>query len=148
MKMNEKEMIQLFIDEFSFDKVEQFIEHNGINSLDRDKRTLLYTAISEKNEDLARYLVQKGCLINLQDKDGFTPLHFAVIYNLYDIANLLIEKGADINLKDRWGNTALLRSVTGNHKGETAITKLLLKHGASLDDKNNGGVSARDFIES
>ena len=146
MKMNEKEMIQLFVGDFSFDKVERFIENNGINSLDRDNRTLLYTAISEKNEYLVNYLIHNGCLINLQDKDGFTPLHFAVMHDLYDVVNLLIEKGADINLKDRWGNTALLRSVTGTYKGETAISRLLVKHGASLDDKNNGGVSARDFI--
>lgn len=147
IKMNEKEMIMLFIsDDINLADVDKFIKNNGIDSIDRDGRSLIFSAIVEKKKELTTYLLKKGCLINLQDKQGFSPLHFAVIHDNPDVAKLLIENGANLDVKDQWGNTPLLRAAMTKLSHKDELIKLLVDSGANPQEPNNTGVTAENLL--
>lgn len=125
-KMNEKEMILLFIkDELSLSDLDQFIEKNGIDSLDRDGRSILFTAIVEKRLDVVSHLIGKGCSLNLQDKAGFSPLHFAVLHDNPAMADLLLQNSAQLDLEDSWGNSPLDRALMAKLHHQDELVKLL-----------------------
>jgi predicted RNA-binding Zn ribbon-like protein len=54
----------------------------------------------------------------------------------------LLEHGAPVDSPDAEGDTALMKSVQADHPAAAA---LLRRHGASLDQKNHAGESARDM---
>lgn len=56
----------------------------------------------------------------------------------------LLEAGADPNVQDACGNTAL--HIAMLHREERAV-RLLLKHGAKLDIRNNAGLLPEDMLK-
>ena len=54
----------------------------------------------------------------------------------------LLAKGIPVDAPDADGKTALMESIQGNRP---AVAALLRRHGASLDNKDNAGESARDM---
>ena len=125
-KMNEKEMILLFVNKnLALSDLDKFIDNNGIDALDRDGRSILFTAIVEKQIHVVAHLIQKGCSVNLQDKNGFSPLHFAVIHDSPEIVELLIKNGASLEVQDRWGNSPLKRAQMTNLRHQEEIVGLL-----------------------
>lgn len=145
-KMDEKGMIKLLLQETNFSDVDVFIKNNDVDSVDREGRTLLISAIGENNFELAEYLIAKGYAVNAKDKQGLTGLHIAAIYDYKDIAQLLLKNGANIDEVDAWGNTPLWRSAMNSKdiKSETAV--LLLAHGADINKKNKSGVAPSDLF--
>jgi hypothetical protein len=55
----------------------------------------------------------------------------------------LLEHGADPNIQDGCGNTALHIAML---QRDYRVIKFLLKHGAKLDSKNNGGLKPEDLL--
>jgi ankyrin repeat protein len=69
-----------------------------------------------------------------------TPLHYATVCNMHDIATfLIVEHSQDVNARgfDR-GETPL--HVSSLH-GHVEISRLLLKHGAAVEERDNGDIS-------
>lgn len=87
------------------------------------------------NPGYVRYLIEKGCDVNLGNGTKGTPLHRAVDTNLPDIAEILLQHGADPNATDEHGTTPLLIAAK---YGDSGIGKLLLQYKAnpSKADKN------------
>jgi uncharacterized protein len=54
----------------------------------------------------------------------------------------LLDRRIPVDVADANGETALMKSVRAD---QPATAALLLRHGASLDKKNNAGLSARDL---
>lgn len=56
--------------------------------------TALHNAVVAGHYEIAKYLIEAGCDINVQDSDGWTPLHCAASCNNLPLVKLLIENGA------------------------------------------------------
>ena len=56
-------------------------------------------AISQKAEDIARVLIEKGIKV-INDNGAAQPIHYAIGNVSLDFIKLLIEKGANINARD------------------------------------------------
>lgn len=136
----------------------------GISLNQGYESALFYSLNSYEN---TKYLLSKGALVNYANAFGKSALFYAVELNLYDIAKLLLENGADANkqLINESEKLALangasmpyfitlcalehsLKSVlmSAAAYSDVAMIKLLLKHGAKLDLRDDLGYNALDF---
>lgn len=144
-RMNEKQMISILANSPTTEGLDKFIEKNGIDSVDRDGRSILFSVLQLNDINLVEHLIGRNANINMKDNNGFTPLHFSVMENNEEITRLLIENGAEIDAIDKWGNTPLWRSAM-NSDGKTSIAELLIKHGADVKKENFSGVSPEDLF--
>jgi ankyrin repeat protein len=68
---------------------------------------LQYTAIYDRNINIAKRLIEQGANCNDLNIRGSTPLHFAAGMGNARMVKLLIEEGADPYFKNKEGQTAL-----------------------------------------
>ncbi|MFT9820949.1 ankyrin repeat domain-containing protein [Lysinibacillus sp. NPDC056185] len=146
--MNKFDDTQLYVllNESNYEKINAFLQKYGLDSVDRDGRTFLMTAIVEGKDDIVNYLVNIGCNVNIKDASGLTALHFAAIYDRYNIVKVLIIRGAEIDAIDNLGNTPLWRAIMEN-SNETSTIRYLLENGADPKKANNRGIAPKDLLE-
>jgi ankyrin repeat protein len=99
-------------------------------------------------------LLDAGADANAFDKSGVTPLHRAVRQRCAGAVDVLLRKGANVRMKNKSGSTPLHLAVRNTGRGgsgspeakelQKQIIELLLKHGASLKDKDASGKTAHD----
>src|SRR5207245_7725521 len=72
--------------------------------------------------------------------DGFTPVALAAYLGQKSVKGSTTEKGANVNaiVKNATGFTALTGAVANNH---VEISKILVKRGANVNHRYEGGVS-------
>jgi hypothetical protein len=134
------------------------------NAKNKDGKTPLHVAAIRGSVDVARLLLQYGVDPNVQDERGRTPLHVAAIRGRVDVVRFLLEHGANPNARDKDGMTPLhlmseyyeflslllMYDIDEALKyGKTPpprwvpfhveVAKLLLRHGADPNAKNEGG---------
>lgn len=109
-------------------------------------RDTIFTAVAERDEAGVRQrLADDPDLATAADEDGQTPLFVAA--GLRDVAlmTLLLEAGADPNhvAEGAYGVSPIHRT-SRNASGDAATEAitLLAQHGADLDARNHGGVTA------
>lgn len=100
----------------------------------------MHRAIDNDDIDTVRGLLEKGYPLNQPSLRGYLPLNQAVIGGHTEIAKLLLAHGAD----PRVASTALLRAVQNN---DPELVKALLEAGASPDEKDATGKSARSVAK-
>ncbi|KAJ8108074.1 hypothetical protein ONZ43_g6538 [Nemania bipapillata] len=137
----------------------------NVNTADLRGWSALHAAVVIGHEPTACVLLENGAQISA-DKDGWTPLHVAVLKGNESIVRLLLKWGADIAAKDSEGRTALdwaaltgreletletsaeskvkfFFTVTGLRaaasEGDDVRIRQLLKNGADVDAKDDGG---------
>ncbi len=97
------------------------------------KKTILFTAIDYKRNDLVQLLLDSGANVNQTAQPGnITPLMFAIIAGNKAIVPILINYGADINAVDNYGRNALLYAL---YKDDYRLASLLIKAGADISLK-------------
>ena len=118
------------------------IEHKTIqvDSLDKNKRSLLIHGTLENNIDFIKKLLEYNPSLNLLDKLGKSAMHYAARNKYFEIAAMLLQSGADIDLRDSYGNTPLNEAVFTS-KGDGSMIKFLLQRGADRNLENYYGVS-------
>jgi ankyrin repeat protein len=99
-------------------------------------------------------LLDAGADPHAFDKSGVAPLHRAVRQRCAGAVDILLRKGAAVRLKNKNGSTPLHLAVQNTGKGgsgspdakkmQKQIIESLLKHGASLKDKDGRGKTARE----
>jgi nucleoside phosphorylase len=99
-------------------------------------RTPLILAAEKGYEVVARFLIEKGAVVNASDKNGRTPLHQASLDGHEAVARLLIEKGADANASDKDDWTPLHRASWNGHG---AVARLLIEKGADVKTDSDSG---------
>ncbi|PBI92400.1 Ankyrin repeat protein [Flavobacterium sp. ACN2] len=129
-----------------FSKIKDFLEKYGLDSVDRDGRTFLMSAVLDGDASIIKNLLLLGCDINKQDEQGLTALHLSAMNNKIDSVKILLDFKANINLVDNIGNSALWRAVM-ELESDSEIIKLLLENGADINLENQNGVSTKDLLE-
>ena len=97
------------------------------------------TALHWCTADVAkvRLLLDHGADIHKASRLGRTPLIVAAeTYGALDTVKLLLQKGADVNAADNIGYTPLIAAA---YVDNTAIARLLIEKGASLNSKTSAG---------
>ncbi len=119
----------------------------------------LISAAGHQKPDIVRLLLSYGLEADYRNRFLRTPLIEATMFSynemeegrpfsgvakqIYETSKLLIEHGADVNARDFEGMTPLMFAVSGGYAG---TIKLLLSHGARLNDTNNFGDKVTCFF--
>jgi ankyrin repeat protein len=112
-------------------KLIELIEKGAdINAKDKQRDTMLYSALEYKLTDVCLALIEKGVDINTQDNNGCTMLHFAILSKDINVFLKLIEKGADINAQDNDGCTMLHFAILSK---DINIFLKLIEKGADIN---------------
>ena len=99
---------------------------------DKAGQTPLFSAISKKNMEMAKFLIAKNADVNVKADNGETPLTSAVSGNDLEMAKFLIANKADVNSVGKNGSTPLLRAV---YENQPKFVELLLQSGANTESK-------------
>jgi len=121
-------------------------ENLNINAVGEYGRSLLHEAIACRKADVAKTLIAKDVLLNLQDSKAQTALHYAAVYSMFETAKLIVEKGGDLNISDEYGNDPLWTSALAA-KGDYRLVGFLIANGANPKHKNNVDKSVLDFAK-
>ncbi len=119
-EIDSKEIVKLLLDKGA-----------NIEAKDKYGKTLLQVSASNGEKDMVELLLDSGANIGAQDENGNTALHTA---KNESIVSFLIADGANINMKNNIGHTAL-----HYHINNFNISKILIKHGASVTNEHNYG---------
>jgi len=76
------------------------------------------------------------------NNQGFDQLRAAAAAGRTIEVQELLSRRIPVDAADTNGETALMKSIRAH---QPATAALLIRHGASLDKKNNAGLSARDL---
>lgn len=119
------------------------------NCRDSDGATVLMLACHSGNLPMVMALIEAGAEINASDERGWTPLMKAV-YNAEqnrgyaDVVQALIDSGANIEAPIGYGIRPLMLAAG---YGETAVAETLLKAGADVMARNEGGLTALMMVK-
>lgn len=132
----------------------------NVNTADPDGVTPLMWASIYQSLEITKLLLQAGADVNLQSPRGNSALMLAASFNNKEIVEELLKHKADVNLKNKFGETALFRASTLKFQLDFAqdqaeegtnpdplpqnaaqkhaeIAKLLIQHGANVNETNN-----------
>ena len=127
------------------------LDHGADATARSDYRfTPLYDATLAMHLDAVQVLLEHNADINLQNYQGQTPLNWVLTMCLsnrkfLDMVQQLLEHGADPNICDNYHKTPLHRAST---YGLLEAARLLLRYGAKVDAKEDGGKTALQLAES
>jgi len=120
-----------------------------INSRDEEGSTLLMVAAHTGKLPMVMALVEAGADVNATNEQGWTPLMKAA-YNaeldcgFADVVQALIDAGANIEIPISYGVRPLMLAAG---YGETAVVETLLKAGADVTARNEGGFTALMMVK-
>ncbi|MFA9200527.1 MAG: ankyrin repeat domain-containing protein [Cypionkella sp.] len=114
-----------------------------IHSRDRTtNETALHIVVQRRDELWTKFLLERGANPNAADRNGVTPVTLAASLGFVEGVERLVKAGGRVDVPNAAGETPLIAAV---HRRDTALVRLLLKHGANADRPDNSGRSARDY---
>jgi serine/threonine protein kinase len=104
--------------------------------LDRTECSPLNFAITYRDNDIARHLIELGANFEARDMENRTPIMIAARYNNKYMVEFLGQRGAKLESRDQEGRTALsLAAAHGSHD----TVESLLDMGADVDTQDSAG---------
>lgn len=111
-------------------KYQEFLDYT-----DQDKKTSLFYAIDNKNNEVAEYLLNIGASINIYHNEKENLLLLATEKDLNtNVIKSLIEKGLDVNSISKDGNSPL---SFASFNGNVEVVKLLISKNANVNNIND-----------
>lgn len=104
--------------------------------------TALHNAVVAGHYDVAKFLIEAGCDINVQDSDGWTPLHCAASCDNLPLVKLLIENGALIYATTISDHSTPAMKWVQNEEGSEDCYQYLINAQNNLGVINGGVVYA------
>lgn len=109
------------------------VRGHNIDVRDQNRRTSLFFASIQGNEDFVDLLLRFNPRVNTVDKFGSSPLYYAAASNHVGVIEMLVEKGARLDDQNSQGLTPLMIAASKGHLA--AVQALLdLKADAGLTD--------------
>ena len=151
--------IRELFSEDNFEKMLEFINEYGINSLEKKtgRNILLFCIVNEKTEWAVKISEQfKDLDVNLKARDGYSALHYAVqARNINVLETLLKNKEIIVDITDSYGNTPLWKAMFYTYKSELNdrdvelenIILKLLEAGADINKSNNNGIKPNKYLD-
>ncbi len=127
-----------------------------VNALDKKGDSALMGAAGSGSVGAVRLLLSKGARVNVArtsyqiNKHGqlalvkLTALMVAAPYGSPELVKELVDAGADVNARDSRDMTPLMFAVGSEHQ-DAGVVRILLRAGASVNDKSNAGETALDW---
>ena len=127
----------------TLEQIKKVVTENpkAINLINKDGFSPLILACYRGNNEVARFLIDKGCNINQKSSMG-TPLMAAVVKGNVEMINILLDKKADINGTDENGVTALIYAVQFANK---EAVKILVQNNADKLKIDKQGKTAFEY---
>lgn len=125
----------------------------GINLPDELGETALYAVAGLGELRDVAFVIKSGAIVDLENDKGQTALRAACALGRVSNARYLIKHGADINHRDHRFYTPLMHATLGLCTNREAcddppsadMVRLLLQHGAGVNDQTIDGISALSF---
>ncbi|KAJ2908777.1 hypothetical protein GGI21_002543 [Coemansia aciculifera] len=97
------------------------------------------------HEECLQFLHDIGVAVDATDVAGFTAFMRAsqTSQSRLDLAEVLLDMGADVNHRSRFGGVALHEAMMAQDRRAVSF---LTRNGASMDIKDNDGISPRDIV--
>ncbi len=119
------------IENGSLDDVQQYVQMSPEVVTARPfGETPLHVAVSQRNRDIAAYLLQHGADVNAHGNNGRMPLHHAAQKGQIGMVDLLLEHGAHLDQVDDFGFSPLF---TAARNSERELAYQLVQKGAKFD---------------
>lgn len=132
------------------DRAKLLLDAGGnVEARDAEGSTLLMLAAATGNLPMVELLVNSGASVNARDERGWSPLMKSV-YNAErdcgfpDVAEYLIAHGADVEAPIGFGVRPLMLAAG---YGEIGVVETLLKAGADVLARNEGGFTALMMVK-
>jgi ankyrin repeat protein len=131
----------------SVDIMRWLLSHGANASACKDLgRTALHRAASHVNLEVVQMLLEYNPDIGLRDDYGDTPLHDILEWigpsteeKVVEIVRRLLEYGADPNIRRNNGSSRSTPLHQASSCGSLEVTRLLLSHGAKVDEQDGDG---------
>lgn len=127
------------------EKVINLIEKTDINKKSDFGYTPLEVAISMRNYDISKLLIENGADVNLHSK--YTPLNLASKTRNYKIIELLLENGANVNYLDENGFNALHYLLSARYISYISYPNLIFSKIGYKNIGINENKSMADIVE-
>lgn len=112
---------------------ELLLRKHDVDVRDENRRTALFFAALQGNEDFLELLLRFNPKIGAVDKFGSSPLYYAAAANHVGIIEMLAERGADLNQQNRQGLTPLMVAASEGHLAAVQILVELKADSATTD---------------
>ncbi|XP_059145346.1 uncharacterized protein LOC131932457 [Physella acuta] len=125
-----------------YDKIVELLLQNKakVNMKSNGDVTALMFAVDNSSRKIVEILLKYGANVDHFSKKGYTALIGAAKKGRNDIVELLLEHKANVHQKDfEYGRNALMFA---SYEGHYNTAKLLLQHGAMVDDVNIFGYTS------
>lgn len=109
------------------------VRGHNVDVRDENRRTSLFFAAIQGNEDFVDLLLRFKPRVDTVDKFGSTPLYYAAAGNYVGVITALAENGANINTQNRQGLTPLMIAASAGHLAAVQVL-LDLKADSAVTD--------------
>lgn len=122
------------------DRCKELIEGgHDVNEPDSETVTLLHWAAINNRQDIIRYFVSKGAIVDAVGGELLaTPLHWATRQGHLGSVTLLMQYGADPNITDAEGCACIHVAAQFGH---TSIVAYLIAKGVSVNSQDSTGMT-------
>ncbi len=127
----------------TLEQMKEMVKKNpkAVNSINKDGFSPLTLACYRENNEVAKFLIDKGSNINQKSSMG-TPLMAAVVKGNREMVTILLNNKADINETDENGVTALIYAVQFRN---IEAVKALLQNKADKTKIDKQGKTAFEY---
>ncbi|GMI14656.1 hypothetical protein TrLO_g7180 [Triparma laevis f. longispina] len=126
-------------EKYDKDKLSTALSWRG-KHMSNEKCTRLHVAAYQGKVQEAKWLIQKGALVEALNEFNRTPIHWAARQGQFEIVKMLMDAGCKVDMKSQYDYTPM---ITAAWQGHPKVTELLIK-GTETDKADMTATSTPD----